>query len=194
MLEPTIVILGPPACGKDTITHVLTRLDSAYRLFPRLKVGGGRKEGYRLTTEESLNALIQSSQIIHVLERYGNSYAIDRPHLQKMFEQNLVPIVHCSAVRDYEELRRVLRPSLGILLWCTKGTCKTRLIQRGSSDIEARLEVWERVNTDIRMLPGDRANFDLITTTERVPPLATAALIYSAHQGSVPLSSVASLH
>lgn len=47
---PAVMLYGPPAAGKDTVTEALIRLDRSYRLYQRLKVGAGRTDGYRMTT------------------------------------------------------------------------------------------------------------------------------------------------
>ncbi|MGK5554002.1 hypothetical protein ACSNOI_20525 [Actinomadura kijaniata] len=40
-----IVLYGPPASGKDTITAASSALDDRYVYFHKLKVGAGRSAG-----------------------------------------------------------------------------------------------------------------------------------------------------
>ncbi|TQS03808.1 guanylate kinase, partial [Microbispora hainanensis] len=41
-----VVLYGPPASGKNTITAAMHRHDPRFRLLPKLKVGAGRADGY----------------------------------------------------------------------------------------------------------------------------------------------------
>jgi hypothetical protein len=45
---PAVILYGPPAAGKGTVTKALTRLDNSYWLYQSLKVGPGRTAGYRM--------------------------------------------------------------------------------------------------------------------------------------------------
>ena len=89
-----VVLFGPPASGKDTVTAALARLDPRYTLFPKLKTGRGRTFGYRTVTSEKLAALRSRRAIVQESQRYGNTYAVDRERLDAMLDDNLIPVVH----------------------------------------------------------------------------------------------------
>lgn len=89
-----VILYGPPASGKSTITKHLERIDNHYCLFPRLKAGGGRVAEYRITTLDHIKDLQAAGEVIWVNERYGAIYAIDRPHLRHMVEEGCVPVLH----------------------------------------------------------------------------------------------------
>lgn len=74
-----VVLYGPPASGKDTVTQSLADLDSRYRLFARLKVGSGKTAGYRMGTAEQLRQLETAGDVVYANSRYSSTYVIDRP-------------------------------------------------------------------------------------------------------------------
>ncbi|MGQ0779175.1 MAG: hypothetical protein ACT4NY_32970 [Pseudonocardiales bacterium] len=88
-----VILYGPPASGKDTVTRALTRMDSVFSHFPRLKVGGGRTAGYQLISPDEVSALRRRGEILYENTRYGNRYLVDRPRLIDVFENGLVPVV-----------------------------------------------------------------------------------------------------
>ncbi|MFD0564440.1 hypothetical protein ACFQ2M_22355 [Kitasatospora saccharophila] len=49
-MKTGIILYGPPASGKDTITAALIEQDPRLAQFARLKIGGGRSQGYRMGT------------------------------------------------------------------------------------------------------------------------------------------------
>jgi guanylate kinase len=49
-----ILLYGPPASGKDTITVELCELNQTYGAFERLKIGSGRTRGYRMGSADQL--------------------------------------------------------------------------------------------------------------------------------------------
>src|SRR5690242_16005293 len=113
-----ILLYGPPASGKDTITDQLCRLDERFMPFRRLKVGGGRTNGYRLTTHDALEALQARGDLLYTNSRYGATYAVDRAEITTITERDRVPILHLgqiagiNAVKDGYPL-----PWLTVGLW-----------------------------------------------------------------------------
>jgi guanylate kinase len=61
---PAVILYGPPAAGKTTVTKKLTELDGNYRLYQRPKVGTGRTDGYRITTTSHIDALRNTNDIL----------------------------------------------------------------------------------------------------------------------------------
>ncbi len=76
-----LILYGPPASGKDTITHALAELDPTISLFRRLKAGPGRTGTYRMTTEPEISHLRAAGDVIWENSRYDAVYVIDRPGL-----------------------------------------------------------------------------------------------------------------
>ena len=71
-----VILYGPPASGKSTITLELTRLNKDFQLFPRLKVGSGRTDGYRLADDAEFNDMIAAGSMVWSNERYGSRYGV----------------------------------------------------------------------------------------------------------------------
>src|SRR4051794_3688404 len=88
-----IVLYGPPAAGKDTITRALAGADRRFVHFQRLKAGRGNSAGYRMTTRQHIAELRERHQLIWENERYESVYAIDRESLLHSLAGG-VPIVH----------------------------------------------------------------------------------------------------
>ncbi|MDO3687683.1 hypothetical protein [Micromonospora sp. C28ISP2-4] len=88
-----VILYGPPAAGKDTITRALTDADPADRLFRRLKAGPGRTAGYRMTTADKLKELRSRGEVAWENDRYGARYIVDRPALRRDLT-DYVPVVH----------------------------------------------------------------------------------------------------
>ena len=90
-----IILYGPPAAGKDTITRALGKLDKRYVLFPRLKAGAGKTAGYRLTTESTVDILRAKNEIVWENRRYGAIYVVDQPSLLQQLADH-VPVLGTS--------------------------------------------------------------------------------------------------
>lgn len=139
-----IVLYGPPASGKDTITGELHRLDPRYVLFRRLKVGPGRTEGYRLTDEATIAALRNRGEIVWENRRYGALYTIDRPALVEQTRDG-VPVVHLG---QHEAIDAVLAAApavrwLVVALSCPRDVAEQRVTARGTGDAAERLRIWD---------------------------------------------------
>jgi guanylate kinase len=92
-----ILLYGPFAAGKDTITAALHAMDARYVQFPRVKVGGNTHGGYRNITEAELDAYREHGDIIWENRRYGAVYAVDRSELERRLNHK-IPIVHLGQI------------------------------------------------------------------------------------------------
>ncbi|MFE7805891.1 guanylate kinase [Streptomyces sp. NPDC057430] len=169
-----IILYGPPAAGKDTVTAALTRL-GGYAQFTRLKVGSGKTDGYRMAGAEQLRELEAADDVIYRNERYGNVYVIDRPGLQDAFTAG-VPVVHLGQVAGVQDLLAGYPAGwLTVLLWCPKSVTEARSYGRGDADTAKRLTVWDETRNDL--VANSDFRFDLVVHTDTVGPDETARLI-----------------
>lgn len=180
-----VILYGPPASGKDAVTQELTRMDSTFSHFARLKVGGGRKTGYELITTADAAELQRRGVILYENVRYGNRYLVDRPRLTAVLQAGLIPVVHLGQVAGVRAVRSYPADWLSVLLWCPREVTKQRASARGSTDIEARLAAWDETFRDIEYNGTD--DFDLRVDTDKHNPEETAQLLRShleSHRGS----------
>ncbi|MCX4546498.1 guanylate kinase [Streptomyces sp. NBC_01565] len=170
-----IVLYGPPAAGKDTITDALTELRSTYAQFARLKVGSGKSVGYRMGTTEQLRALEASGAVVYANSRYGNTYVIDVPGLDAAFAAG-VPVVHLGQVDGIRALVDGYAADWTVvLLWCPREVTAQRSAGRGDSDTSARLSAWEATSEDLDTHPD--MVWDLTVDTTAASPQDAALLI-----------------
>ncbi|MEV7275095.1 guanylate kinase [Streptomyces bacillaris] len=170
-----VILYGPPASGKDTVTTALTELDSKYAQFARLKVGTGKSTGYRMGTAEQLRELEASGGIVYSNARYGNTYVIDAPGLDAAFAAG-VPVVHLGQVDGIHALVDGYPADWSVvLLWCPREVTEQRSAGRGDSDTTARLAAWDATRKDLDTHPG--TPWDLTVDTTEAAPLDAARLI-----------------
>ncbi|MGB2567713.1 kinase [Micromonospora citrea] len=166
-----VILYGPPAAGKDTVTAALHDLDARYTLYQRLKVGPGRTNGYRMTDEAAVAQLRERGEIVWENSRYGARYVVDRPSLAECLSSG-VPVVHLGQ-----------RPAVGavtaavpgsrwcvVSLWCPREVAEQRIIARGTGDTQARLRAWDATEP----LP----DADLTINTAELSPQLAAERIH----------------
>lgn len=176
-----VILYGPPAAGKDTITAALLPLDDRYEPYQRLKVGPGRTSGYRVTTTEHLAELEDAGAILYRNTRYGATYATDRPGLDHLVSASRIPIVHVGQVNAIDALMRYPLTWLRVLLWCPRTATEARSRARGDTDTAARLTAWDATLIDLDSHPDSL--WDVSVDTSRTAPAAAAALIDKARRG-----------
>ncbi|KIF05668.1 guanylate kinase [Streptomyces sp. RSD-27] len=170
-----VILYGPPASGKDTVTAALGELDSKYAQFARLKVGSGKSAGYRMGTAEQLRELEAAGDVVYANARYGNTYAIDRPGVDAAFAAG-VPVVHLGQVDGIRALVDSYPADWSVvLLWCPREVTEQRSAGRGDSDTAARLAAWDATRKDLAAHPG--IVWDLIVDTTTSAPPDAAQLI-----------------
>lgn len=170
-----VILYGPPAAGKDTVTAALTELNSRYAQFARLKVGSGKSADYRMGTAKQLHELEAAGDVVYTNTRYGNTYAIDRPGVDAAFAAG-VPVVHLGQV---DGIRALVDGYLAdwsvVLLWCPREVTEQRSAGRGDIDTAARLAAWDATREDLNARPGTA--WDLTVDTTVVAPQDAARLI-----------------
>lgn len=168
-----ILLYGPPASGKDTITAALRELNRIYGAFERLKIGSGRTRGYRMGTADRLAELEAHGDVIYRNDRYGNIYLVDRPGLVQAMRDGHIPILHLGQITGLEAVMdRLPATWISVLLWCSRETTAIRSQGRGDSDTEARLAAWDATAQDIKA--GFDFAWDLRLDTDAMSPAEAA--------------------
>ncbi|MGE6955015.1 hypothetical protein [Staphylococcus capitis] len=150
-----VILYGPPAAGKDTVTAALATLDAKYRPFPRLKLGGGRTFGYRIASDAQIAELRNRDQIIWENSRYDAAYFVDRAFLWSELNSG-VPVLHLGQSAAIKAVRGAFNEVvwLCVYLWCPREVAASRIVARGTGDTEARLAAWdatEAIEADVTL-------------------------------------------
>lgn len=171
-----VILYGPPASGKDTLTTALTNLDSRYELYPRLKVGPKACGAYREASSEQLAGLRTRGQLLFENQRYGNTYGVDAPYVTLMLERGAIPVIHVGQTAGVHAVTRFPARWLTVALWCSRATTEARARARGSTDVDARLAAWDETASDLAAAEDDL--FAMTILTDRTTPEESAAAIH----------------
>jgi guanylate kinase len=117
-------------------------------LVRKLKAGNQRGTEYDFVSVEEMARLRSAGRLLLETYRYGNTYAVDRLHIDRLTAAGQVPIVHLGNIAD---IRRLVQsaPWLVVLLWIPRHVCEQRSRQRGDSDTVNRLQAWDETLADL---------------------------------------------
>lgn len=180
-----IILYGPPASGKDTITTALSTADPQCRLFRRLKAGGGKSSTYRIVSNDHLEELESRSEIIWRNDRYRATYAVDTPGLRKALREG-IPVLHLGQLNAIPAVKSAIPEALWLVveLWCARNIAAARLTQRDPLDAEERLWVWDET--------ARLSDPDLHVDTGRTDPADVVRTILTALAPTAPIRSTSS--
>lgn len=180
MTSPGVILYGPPASGKDTVTAELSHQDDRFVLLAKLKAGTGRSTGYRSVSRDDLTALRSTGRLVVETERYGNRYAIDRHDIDTLTDAGRIPVAHMGNIADLQRLRSAVPLEwTAVLLWIPREVCAERSCRRGDADTPQRLQAWDETAVDLQAA-GDAVPFDLTIRTDQAEPADVARQIISA--------------
>lgn len=154
-----VILYGPPAAGKDTVTESLSKIDPRYRLFHRIKLGAGRIEGYRLATVAEVERLRKAGEILWENRRYGATYIVDRSFLSQELSEAW-PVLHLGQPEAIPVIRGAF-PSghwLVVYLWCSRPEAERRVVARDTGDVAERMQAWDAtaaISADLSIDTGD---------------------------------------
>ncbi|MFI1397814.1 guanylate kinase [Streptomyces sp. NPDC020681] len=178
-MRPSGVILyGPPASGKDTITAELARIRPEFTLFQRLKAGPGRTTSYRLTTTAHIEGLAEAGELLYRNARYGAEYAIDRIEISALINADRIPVLHMGQIAGASAVTTFPLHWVRVLLWCPLEVTQTRSVGRGDKDVEARSKVWHETREDLLAHPSEP--WTLTIRTDHFSPAESARAISKA--------------
>ncbi|RBQ21366.1 guanylate kinase [Spongiactinospora rosea] len=124
-----IILCGPPASGKSTITRALHDLDPRFVPVRNLVVGPHPADDHDQVTDEQVERLRRAGRIISDIRREGGRYAIDRHPIEHMTQAGLVPVIHVCGRPDVRRLS-ALGEWVRVLLWAPREVCHERLRRR----------------------------------------------------------------
>ncbi|WP_261809009.1 guanylate kinase [Nonomuraea sp. C10] len=174
-----MVLYGPPASGKSTLTAALTSLDPRFVLLRKLKAGTRNGDEYEFVSFERLAELRTAGRLLVESHRYGNAYAVDRHQVERIAMAKQVPVVHMGSIPD---IRRLLDsgPWLLVLLWVPREVCEQRSRQRGDNDTVQRLRAWDEAMADLNRY--DESLFTCRFRTHEITPAGAARRIVRAFE------------
>lgn len=143
-IQRGVILYGPPAAGKDTVTKKLLTLSSNYGHYRRMKVGGGRVSGYRNISHDELIDLRNRGKVIWENDRYGATYVVEYESIVALAAKS-VPILHLGQV-DAIAATRTATPEIvwtDVHLWCPRDIALQRIRDRGTGDVTVRLRAWD---------------------------------------------------
>lgn len=134
-----VILYGPPAAGKDTVTKALTEYDGAFSLYERVKVGQGRTAGYRMASEARIAELRATGTVVWENSRYGATYVIDEMSLRRALESG-IPVVHLGQTEAIAAVKAATPAAAWLVteLWCPWDVAERRIEARGTGDYDDR--------------------------------------------------------
>lgn len=166
-----LVLFGPPASGKDTITTELHRQHEAFVLYRPMR-SGPSSDRYRLLVAEAEPA---AGDVLHTLDRYERRYLFDRPEVDRLLVDGYIPVLHIGQLAGVKRVHAAYPASCLVQLVCRRQICEQRSRSRADIDLPARLTAWDETQADLDAHPG--LAFTLTIDTETVTPDAAARRI-----------------
>ncbi|MET8229328.1 kinase [Micromonospora sp. NPDC005298] len=158
-MTPGVILYGPPAAGKDTVTQELVKLRNDYAPFRRIKIGHGRTDGYRMATDAAVEHLRASGDILWENKRYGSTYIVDYTALADELSRH-IPVLHLGQPDGINAVRNAF-PSgswIVVYIWSSRSIAATRIEARQTGDIAERLAAWDAtplVDADVEINTGE---------------------------------------
>ncbi|MEV0879439.1 kinase [Micromonospora echinofusca] len=147
-MKKGLILYGPPASGKDTITAELVNRNPNFQHFERLKCGPGRTIGYRMISPDQADHLRQTYRsVLWENTRYGATYFVDRSGLEQIWNAGRVPVVHLGQVEAVSTIANGEGEKADwtvVELYCSPEILRERIKDRATGDEHQRFAAAEQ--------------------------------------------------
>jgi guanylate kinase len=175
-----ILIAGPPASGKRTLTFALTSMRRSYAPFRALSAALHPTIAAERSTERHLDELKAWAQVFHEFTEDGMRYVFDHGRLNKLREHGRIPVATVCDTAGMLAFEREADDWLPILLWCPREVAEQR---EPALAQPARRRRWDR---SLHRLTRHLARFALVIRSDRWDAIGTAQLVHIAAQSGGP--------
>lgn len=184
-MNKLLLLIGTPASGKDTITRCLMDLNVGFSYFKKHKLSlhDKKDEKYFYVNEKKFEEMINKNIFIQHNARYGNKYGVSVFEMEKLWKENLTPIVHVGSYGDikyFDSLENIEITSV-LLLVSEKETLQ-RLLQRhpqNHAEVISRMKVYhqQRREIDCNLYTSNNPSLNLAIQSSNLSPERVAILI-----------------
>lgn len=157
-----ILISGPPASGKDTLTRALGCIDPAYRMANKHKDSRAGSTHHIIVTPAAFDAMLEQGAFLQWHERYGRRYGLACRTVEDILAEGGFPIIHTGRLANLRMLQSVMPDAVSVLLQAPLNVLTGRLSQRHAGnavEIAARLDAAETEIAETRDCTDD---FDIV--------------------------------
>jgi guanylate kinase len=191
--NPCVLLMcGPPASGKDTITKLMVNFCPLFVHFKKhrglMEFHFARKPSmyYDLPVHQFMK-MATNTEFVQYHQRYDRYYGISKAELDYHLSHGRIPIIHTGRIDNLIALETKLHVhTKSILIWAPLKILKARLHERhhdSRKEVKMRLKAAVEEFSDLRRENLDR--FDVICHTN-YPPEKVARRIISECQSPSP--------
>jgi len=158
-----LLVAGPPASGKDTITEALTALDSKYVLFKKHRTGVDSAK-YNTLSAGDFEQMKNDGAFVQAHYRYGRGYGVCKETLRDLVDANKLPIIHTGKIDNLLLLKSTINYPCGtVLLWEERDVLIERIKQRGPvNEVHTRVDGLDDELQEWQDRYDDYMNLDLV--------------------------------
>ncbi len=171
-MKSIILLCGPPASGKDSITEAVCNIDKSFCHFKKHRAinknANMDRNNYINISKDEFEKMIKNGDFIQYHKRYDRYYGISKQALADGISKNLNIIIHTGRIENLQELKKKINVNtISILLWAPIYLLRQRLQKRhpnNENEISRRLIAAQEEFIDLTKIDL-RKNFDAIIRT-----------------------------
>ncbi len=185
-INSIILLCGPPASGKDSITEAICKIDEGFYHFKKHRAINGKtymhRNNYIDITKDEFKKMIENDEFIQYHERYNRYYGISKKAMADGISKNLNMIIHTGRIENLQELKKKINENtISILLWAPMDILRQRLVKRhhnNENEISRRLIAAQEEFIDLTKIDLKKSFDAIIKTTDPQKDIALKLIKY----------------